>query len=92
MGYFLSQLLLRAPLSESDSFADIVRREMATLSGAMAHRLPLQARGRLGAAWWAVRLCASLVLLANKSEFNTDGHLVSIGRRVSGQATSCAWC
>ena len=43
IGYFLRLLLLRNRLLEGDTFAELIKREMATLSGAMQHSvMPLQ--------------------------------------------------
>ena len=43
IGYFLRLLLLRNRLLEGDTFAELIKREMATLSGAMQHAvMPLQ--------------------------------------------------
>ena len=43
IGYFLRLLLLRNRLLEGESLVDLIKREMATLSGAMQHAvMPLQ--------------------------------------------------
>ena len=43
IGYFLRMLPLRNRLLEGDTFAELIKREMATLNGAMQHGvLPLQ--------------------------------------------------
>ena len=79
IGYFLRLLLLRNRLLEGDTFAELIKREMATLSGAMQHAvMPLQD---------VVRLCNLPRTPGANSTFQASITYDEEGTRASG----CDW-